>query len=110
MSAQLVGTGRTSTSNIWSARAVRLAGPNTVGQPHSTLNKLGSPTSGRAWLLEDPSSRGVRPLVRHGPPTGGIDHLSDYILRQLVGRACPRSCWTGLSDEITNAVMHMEKY
>ncbi|PLW18689.1 hypothetical protein PCANC_12556 [Puccinia coronata f. sp. avenae] len=29
MSAQLVGTGRTSTSNIWSARAVRLAGPNT---------------------------------------------------------------------------------
>ncbi|PLW40223.1 hypothetical protein PCANC_17959 [Puccinia coronata f. sp. avenae] len=29
MSAQLVQTGRTSTSDIWSARAVRLAGPTT---------------------------------------------------------------------------------
>ncbi|PLW47884.1 hypothetical protein PCASD_04935 [Puccinia coronata f. sp. avenae] len=29
MSARLVGTGRTSTSDIWSARAVRLAGPTT---------------------------------------------------------------------------------
>ncbi|PLW38928.1 hypothetical protein PCASD_11702 [Puccinia coronata f. sp. avenae] len=83
MSAQLVQTGRTSTSDIW----------------------------------------GVRPLVRHGPPTGGIDHLSDYILRQLVGRACPSinllntpvqavlnppcwtSDWTSVSDRLGKALV-----
>ncbi|PLW05216.1 hypothetical protein PCANC_06645 [Puccinia coronata f. sp. avenae] len=98
MLARHVGIGRTGTSDIWSARGVRLAGPTTRRTAPLDLKTiwvvrqvvepvcLMTHRAGRLDHLSDMGHRQVGPTICRAKSS---DNLSDGPVRGLVGQTCP---------------------